>query len=361
MIDSSQDRLRILVLAIGLSGGGSERVASIIANRLHSYGHQVAYACVYNGLRGYKLDDEVAQFDVYSQAGNRLKKYRERVSGLLRVVDAFGPDVALSFIANESVPVMLSGVPTVLTLRYDLTRVKHLSPAGIWRLFALSRAKAAVFQTSAVKSLFPRSIAAKSEVIANPLEVGSLPIWNPEEAGNAFITTGRLEQQKNHALLIDAFTRFHEDHPSYRLEVLGRGSLRPELERRIADARAQDYILLPGWCDDVHERMRHACAFALTSDHEGMSNSLLEALAMGMPVISTDHSPGSAREYIRDGENGLLVPVGDVEALRKALCRIADDREAAIRMGRAALDLRSKLDADTVCRKWEQVLLRCAR
>ena len=108
---------------------------------------------------------------------------------------------------------------------------------------------------------------------------------------------------------------------------------------------------------EVHEHMAKSSAFLLSSDYEGVSNSMLEALCIGMPCIVTDHSPGGAREYIEDGVNGLLIKVGDHHGMARAMERIADEPGLACRLGERALLIRNRVDEQTVVGQWEKVLL----
>lgn len=136
------------------------------------------------------------------------------------------------------------------------------------------------------------------------------------------ITLGRLEAQKDHATLLRAFARIQATHPS-RLIILGQGSLRAELEALVAGLGLQDRVLLPGYLDNPLPHLRAADLFVLSSLYEGFGNVLVEALACGLPVVSTDCPSGPA-EILADGEFGRLVAPADEQALAAALREALD-------------------------------------
>lgn len=119
---------------------------------------------------------------------------------------------------------------------------------------------------------------------------------------------GRFNPQKNYKLLIDAFAQFSKSYPDYTLEIYGDGALRQTMEKYIAKIGLTEKIILCGFCKNVHERIKDAGMYVMSSDFEGLSNAMLEAMALGLPVISTDHPPGGARAYITSYENGILTP-----------------------------------------------------
>jgi len=117
-------------------------------------------------------------------------------------------------------------------------------------------------------------------------------------------------------------------------------------------------VLLPGASKTLLPEIRTAGMFVLSSDFEGMPNALIEAMATGLPCISTDCPAGGPASLVQDEVNGLLVPVGDVRAMAKAMCRIADNEDFARLLGENAAKIRDRLDANTVASKWREYLER---
>lgn len=157
-------------------------------------------------------------------------------------------------------------------------------------------------------------------------------------------------------MLLRAFAIFLQTHSDWTLEIYGDGSERNSLMSLASDLGIEDKIVINHGLQDVHNYVRDAGMFVLPSDYEGLSNSMLEAMAIGMPVICTDCPCGGARMVIRDGENGLLVPVGSENMLEAAMERIADENGLAEKLGIAAADVRKKLAVGEIADEWIRVV-----
>ncbi len=128
---------------------------------------------------------------------------------------------------------------------------------------------------------------------------------------------------------MQAFSDFHKEYPDYVLEIYGKGELEETLKKNTAEMGLGERVIWHGFCPDVRKRIADAGMYVLSSDFEGISNSMLEAMAMGIPVIATDCPIGGCAEYIQNGKNGLLVPVGDRKAMADAMKRLAEDQGLA--------------------------------
>ena len=181
------------------------------------------------------------------------------------------------------------------------------------------------------------------EVLHNPVvseglaEKAGEPIdhpWLQPGQPPVVLGVGRLSTQKNFPLLIDAFARVRAKRPA-RLIILGEGSLRPELEKRIEALGIAEDVDLPGFDANPFRYMRHAAVFVLSSDWEGLPTALIEAMACGTPVVSTDCQSGP-REVLLDGRLGPIVPRGDARALAEAiLATISHPGDYSARLERA--------------------------
>jgi len=165
------------------------------------------------------------------------------------------------------------------------------------------------------------------QVIYNPVvtpeffektrEVLEHPWFQPGEPP-VILGVGRLTKQKDFPTLIRAFALVRKRHPC-RLVILGEGEERFKLEALISELGISENVDMPGFVDNPYKYMAHAAVFALSSIWEGLPTVLIEALACGTRIISTDCPPSSPRKILGEGRYGTLVPVGDIDALANAL------------------------------------------
>lgn len=215
-----------------------------------------------------------------------------------------------------------------------------------------------VFQTKEAKMYFSKSIQKRSAVIPNPVFVDEKYIKkNYSGKINYIVSVGRLEKQKNYKMLIDAFAEIVSDIDNCRLTIYGEGSIRGELERYINEKGLIDKVLLPGRINNIHEKLMESDLFVLSSDYEGMSNALMEAMAIGLPCISTDCPIGGSAELIENHKNGLLVPVGDKDKLKEAIRHLVSNNNLASEMGENAKFIRKSNSLQQISDMWEGYLL----
>jgi glycosyltransferase involved in cell wall biosynthesis len=158
---------------------------------------------------------------------------------------------------------------------------------------------------------------------------------NPEQ--DVVLGVGRLERQKNFRTFLEAFQRVHEERPTTRAIVVGRGSKREELDALAHRIGIADAVSFAGYVDNPYGYMASASVLAMSSIHEGLPTVLIEALACGCPVVSTD-CPSGPREILQGGTYGPLVPVGDAEALASGIQSILDAPPAASDLRSRAAD-----------------------
>ena len=159
--------------------------------------------------------------------------------------------------------------------------------------------------------------------------------------------------------MIEAFAQISERYPDWKLVIYGEGYLRKDLESLVERLKVKDKVLLPGRCETVIEEVAQSKVFCLSSDYEGMSNAMIEALCVGTPVISTRVS--GTDELIRDGENGLLVDIGDTEGLAQAFEKLLSNQELRAQLGKEGQKLATKFKIDTIVDQWEELILNCSK
>jgi glycosyltransferase involved in cell wall biosynthesis len=216
-------------------------------------------------------------------------------------------------------------------------------------------ADACVFQTEDARDYFSDEIKAKGRVIPNPIKEG-LPGPYTGERRKVIVNFCRLTSKKNLPLLIDAFAMLADVHPDYMLHIYGKGDLQDELLAYIAEKKMGQRIFILDHRSDIHETINDCSMFVSSSDYEGLSNSMIEAMAMGMPVVCTDCPAGGAKMFIKPYHNGILTPVGDANALHEAMSYMIDNPEEAARMGLNASEIKDELSVDRIAGKWVELI-----
>ena len=210
-------------------------------------------------------------------------------------------------------------------------------------------------QTQEALEYFPKNIQKKSVVILNPIKDNLPRRWIGERRKN-IVNFCRLEKQKNLPLLIDSFKEFHQKYTDYTLTIYGDGKEKSFIERYIRERELEDCVTIHPAVSDVHEHIKDAIMFVSSSNYEGLSNSMIEAMAIGLPTICTDCPCGGARMVIRDGENGLLVPVNDKDEMIKAMSKIAADDNLREYIALNGSKIRYELSKDKIVGMWEKII-----
>lgn len=214
--------------------------------------------------------------------------------------------------------------------------------------------RAAVFQTEEERAYYTK-LKCDTAVIPNPLKE-HLPDRFTGERRHEIVNFCRLNKQKNIPLLIDAFELLQKDYPDYKLRIYGRGEEKDNLIAYVKEKKLERSVFFEDFVTDIHERIADASMFAFTSDYEGLSNSMIEAMAIGLPCICTDCAGGGARMMIQDHANGILVPVGDVQAVYKAMKEIIENKELADKLSKEASKIREQLSTSKIADQWEAMI-----
>lgn len=333
--------MKIVFVLPDMPGGGSERVVAMLANEFVSRNYEVAILLFAGKETAYPLDERVEVIITGEKSsGNPLI----RIKRLIRMRQFFKANkncYVFSFCVMGTVFSVLAaaGIPHRLLVseRNDPTRISHQR----LRDWAYRKAEKLIFQTEDMKQCFDADIREKSSVIPNPVSDG-IPEPFKGKRKNKVVSVARLQPQKNHKLLINAFADFIREYPDYELQLYGVGELEEKLKEQVIQLKLEEKVIFKGFSIDVREEIKDSAMFVLSSDYEGISNSMIEALAMGVPVISTDCPVGGSREYIENNRNGLLIPVGDKKALVEAMKRIAGDSAFAEQLSLNGVKIKEK-------------------
>lgn len=346
--------MRITFIISQLGGGGAERVVALLSSKLSELGHSVSIITTINKEPVYKIEASVGLY-CCSSTGNKLVRTISEIKNIRKAIIKIKPDVIFSFLPVVNIQTILAckglEVPVAVSERNDPARNPRKALIRKIRDYYYKRADGYVFQTPDAMKYFDRIRHGEGVVIPNPIS-SSLPEWDRVNRKKVFVTAVRLEPQKNLKMLLEAFSRIAKEYPDYKLEIYGEGQLRDELEQLIIAKSLYDQVVIMGFAKDLHERIKGATAFVLSSDYEGISNSMIEALGMGIPVISTDHPIGGARMFIRHMHNGILTQVGSVDDMYEAMKYIIENPEKAEQFSVEAKAIKDELSIETICSKW---------
>ncbi len=340
----------------GLGRGGAERVISNLANHYARRGKRVDVIMLLNDLIEYDMEESIRAIPLCNPQKSRIQMFPLWIRGIRNYIKEDKPQLLISFIARINIITIIAKMCLNVRLivserndpRYDGQGilVKRLSDC----LYV--KADHIVFQSREIQSLYPKRIREKSSVILNPVHVMRLD--ESIEQKHRIITMGRLVRQKNHRLLIHAFENVADKNREYELYIYGEGSLREELEELVRNSRCADRIHLPGLTCNVEKELQSGEIFVLSSDFEGLSNALLEAMSAGLPCIST--MCAGSREVIRNGVSGILVPIGNQEALEEAIQQLIDHKELRERLSQGALRESVRFTMENVVAEWDRLI-----
>ena len=347
--------MRISFIIDQMRTGGAERVIANLSNQFVSQGHDVSVVMLNETSEQsyYPVDDGVRLIPIKRdyKKNNPLKK----ILLLRNCIRDTTPDIIISFLYHINVYTYLASlglrIPHIVSERNDPRSSPKSKLLRISRCFVFNAADGCVFQTKNAKEFFSAKIRSGSEIIPNPVVLMHTP-KEPFDREKKITAAGRLVPQKNYDMMIRAFSAFSEKFPDYRLVICGEGSARTSIEALIRELGMENSVELLGQVENPHEIIYNSTAFALSSDYEGMPNALLEAMALGVPSVSTDCPCGGPSDLINDGENGMLVPVGDAGAMAAAFEAIATNSEFGEKLSAGAKPLRTAYSVETIAERW---------
>ena len=354
--------MKLLFIMETIRARGAERVAAILANQLAAMSHDVYLVCT-GFVRGdeYPLNDSIHIDFIPEATGTRPYLAYVRVRYIRKKLKEIEPDCILSLATARTLSFITaacigSSIPLVFSERNDPVHDPKTKIERFLRLICFHACDRVVFQTEDAKNFFPSSIRKKGTIIPNPIKEELPPIWN-QKRKPYIVNFCKLVPQKNLFLLLRAFYKISSEFPETRLVLYGDGELKQSLEQEADKLCISSRVDIHPATLKVHELIKDCTMYVSSSDYEGQSNSMLEAMAIGLPCICTDCPSGGARAIINPGINGLLVPVGNTDKLADAMRYMLLYPEEARRMGINASKIRDKRSPELIAQEWNHLIL----
>lgn len=356
-----RSKMKIGFHIVQLGGGGAERVLVLLANYFSAKGHKVYVIankacadeyCIDSSIDKRYIDDElIAEDGPIIRNAKRIKFIRD----LCRLEDI---DCMISFMAEPNIRSIIAclGLRTknIVSVRNEPAReypgIKLTVARALFRL-----ADCIVLQTTQAVEAF-KGLEKRATIIPNPVDESFYCVRADLDSAR-IVTAGRLEAQKNQELLIRAFAKICDEFPETTLDIFGTGALLEHLQRVAVECGVAPQVVFHGRTKNMPLELSNAAVFVLSSDYEGMPNALMEAMAAGIPSISTDCPCGGPADLIQNGQNGLLVPPNNAEAMASALEDLLRDKS---RSGRMAYESRRSMEryrVSNICERWQTAVM----
>lgn len=352
--------MKILFYINAIHHGGAERVIVNLANQFASHEYEVLLVTSFRASWEYPHLQEVKRvaLEETKSDGNFFIRNINLVRSLRKLIKREKPDVVVSFMSEPNFRALTAciGLKTknVISVRNDPNQIYTNLPYRVLAKTFFLNADWTVFQTAQAQKWFPKKMQEKSSIIYNAVDP-KFYTTHLENQRYDIVTMGRLTAPKNHEMLIRAFAQIAKDIKE-NLVIYGVGELEKELEQLINSLGLKSRVRLEGATSNVPDVLKKSKLFVLSSDFEGMPNALMEALAMGLPCISTNCPCGGPEVLIEHEKNGLLVPVGGVDELSKAMRRVLQDEVFAEKLGKNAKICAQEYKTDINYKQWKECL-----
>lgn len=349
--------MKVIFALPNMSSGGAERVVSILANHLVTQQVRVEIWLYYGFTLQYPLNSSVriVFLDLSKQSTLKRiltihKRLKDEKKSKERIV--FVP--FLSAILNISVLANFGiGVPLVACERNNPFIHGSKWYRQLKAQIPFLMADHCIFQTPDARAYYSLVSDNQCSVITNPIP-GSSISWNGSTSPQKLISVCRLHRQKNLPMTLDVIERLKDRFPDIHLDIYGEGDLKESIEAEISKRGLSEQVNLKGVTKEVHLRLAEASVFISTSDYEGISNSMLEAMSVGMPIVCTDCPIGGARLMLQGGA-GVLTPIRDVNAFVSEVENLLNNPKQAISLGQKAKEVSRQYSAKRITQMWLSV------
>lgn len=354
--------MHIMINTLTLNRGGTERVITNLCNEYLVAKHTITIVTsvcaepkyeINNKIKIISLDNSIKQIKQ-----NKVIRFVRRRKRLKKIIENVDPDIILSFLPEPNFLILslkkIFKIPIIISVRNDPKSEYSFIIHKLLMKVLYPLSDGFVFQTKDAKEYFKFSskIYNKSIIIPNPINPEFICEPYKGIRSKEIVSVGRFDSQKNHKLLIDAFSKVSREFPEYKLVLYGDGELRDDLQNQIDQLKITNNVKLPGVQTNISKLIYKTSLFVLTSNYEGMPNALMEAMALGLPVISTDCPAGGPKSLIDNEVNGILTEVGNVVELESSMMRVLNDKKFAHKLSDNARKISFKYEPMKIYSEW---------
>lgn len=356
-----------------LNSGGAERAVVLLAEGFIQRGQRVSLITIY-GKDSYFYDVpkgvNIVALNINKHSPTLVDGLLNNISRILilrKVINSLKPDIVISFLEITNVLTLLALLNTKYPVIVNEQNNPLFATTGFWskiRRLVYPLANKVVSCSQGVDDYFNWLATSKRAVIYNPLvtnkygdssidQINYIQGLNPSKKW--IVSMGRLTHQKGYDILLAAFQKIYHNYPDWQLIILGEGELRAELESKMNFLGLDNHVVFAGRIKNPFLILKQCELFVLSSRFEGFGNVLIEAMACGLPVISTDCPSGPA-EIIDNGVDGILVPNEDASSLATAMEKLMYNEQERQRLANLASSRIERFELENIIDKWEELI-----
>ena len=350
--------IRIMFVIDHLGYGGAQKMLLFVASHLNKNVYEtLIYLKNGDDKTDYSIDDNISIICGRKREKRYIRRFQE-IGDLIGNIKKYKPDIIISFLNIPNLIATIAGfvcrIPVIISERGDPAR----NVSFIRQVECLC--SGAVFQTKAAQAFYPKTISRKGIVIPNPVVKNKEHLqykFNSQYKKVAFIARFELVQKRQDIMLY-SFKKVLNKFPEMKLYFYGDGTDEEVCKKLALELGISKNILFCGRVQNPLEQIMDAYMFVLTSDYEGIPNALIEAMAAGIPVVSTDCSPGGAALLIKNKKNGLLVPVGDIQGIADAMIYLLEHPKQAERYGKNGTSISEIYSEKKIIKMWDEYIIK---
>lgn len=350
--------MKIVFIINTLQLGGAAKMLKYVASLTLNYFSNVTIIDIYDEVSIFKEVDERIKIRFLGLGKkSRVKRQILLIPKLRESIIEEIPDVVFSFVGHVNVFSRIATIDLKEIIFLSAERGDPYTQSWIWQRltkWAYKKSDFCFFQLEGARDFFGKSVKEHSFVIPNPYIKSDYTTPYLGYRNKTIVSAGRFAKEKCFDLLIKAYYQVHKLYPDYRLILFGEGPMLKEYKKLIKKLNIEDYVDFPGYVTSVSQSIRKEGIFVLSSSNEGIPNSLIEAMSVGIPCISTNCPPGGPDFLTKNGKRALLIPINNEKALVESLLIYIKDQTIANSFGKKALEVISELREDKISDMWKK-------